>query len=415
MPFAHDAIAALGGLTGNADADKALLRSLVIKRIAYPLTSAEDGSDFTAVDPFTGSLPLYLIKDGTLYQLDAFDNTTPPGATCIVTNDSKRYKSGGIDYPWSVISRLNVQPEEPSVGDRHLITAAATGDDWAGQDNKVGIYTAGGWRFAVVPIGRPLYVEAETAFYHRNAAGAWTAGFGSILLPANSVNLTHILGANASYVVKVENQTTNAPPSSSVAPVAYIIGSSPTGAWSGHAGKLAICLVDGTFTIRTPVVGDVVYDKSQSNSYEFNGTAWVSQRGAWRFYDVTGKTVSGSTSDISGSVYSFAGATPPTQSQLHVRDNVGITRAAARLGANQEFKYTCTAVGSSINCLALFRDNESNAIDHAFVVGSTSAQRFEAVFAAVAPDTLSHTYRVGIMCGSFITLQNRRLSYQEGY
>jgi hypothetical protein len=79
--------------------------------------------------------------------------------------------------PSSVLTRSTIaQPATPAVGDRYLIPAAATGVDWAGMDGRVGIYTAAGWRFAILPIGRELYVEDEDAKYYRNVVGAWIAG-----------------------------------------------------------------------------------------------------------------------------------------------------------------------------------------------------------------------------------------------
>lgn len=180
-----------------------------------------------------------------------------------------------MTFPNSVLTRsVTAQPVSPASGDRYLIPTAATGTDWAGKDGRVGIYKGSRWFFAIIPVGRLLYVEDETAFYHRSVLGVWTAGVGSIAIGANSIPITALIGANASFVIKVENQTTNAPPASPVAPTAYIIGSSPTGAWAGHAGDLAICLTAGSFTIIDPVAGDVVYDKALAKTVTFTGTAW---------------------------------------------------------------------------------------------------------------------------------------------
>ncbi len=282
MTFAHEAVAALPVLTS---ADKALIRALVTRRYAYALTSGESATDFVAVDPDAGTIPLYLIQNNILFQYDSTDTTTAhDGVTCLVTSDGKRYKSDTITYPWSVDDKdRTAQPVSPapSVGDRYIIPTAATGTDWAGQDGKIGIYTAAGWRFATVPIGRFVYVEDETAFYHRNASGVWTAGVGSLAYGAASIPITAVIGATASFIVKVENQTTNTPPASPVAPVAYIIGSAPTGAWAGNVAKLAICLVSGTFTIITPAEGDEVYDKAQDKNFRWNGSSWISASGAF--------------------------------------------------------------------------------------------------------------------------------------
>lgn len=274
MSFNHEAVAALPVSTG---ADKALIRAMATRRFAYGLAASESATDWIAADPATGVVPLYALQNNILFQYDAADSTTAhDGVTCLVSNDGKRFKSETIAPPYSVATQgTTAQPASPAVGDAYLIPTAATGTDWAGKDAQVGIYTAAGWRFAVVPIGRFLYVKDETAFYHRNTSGVWTAGVGSLVLAANSVPITSVIGANASFVVKVENQTTNAPPASPTVPTAYIVGPSPTGSWSGHTGKLAICNVAGTFTIVTPAAGDQVYDKTEEVFFKFNGTDWI--------------------------------------------------------------------------------------------------------------------------------------------
>ena len=280
MSFPHEVIAAL---PTAASADKELLRALLTRRFAYCLAPTEVASNFVAKDPVSGIPPLNLIQGGTLYAYDETDSTTAPSAVCLVTSDACRYKSGVVEPPYSVLSRVSVQPADGSVsdGDKFLLLSGVTGADFAGKAGQIAVRKGAKWYFAISPIGRRLYVEDEDGYYYRNAAGVWTAGNGSIALAANSVKITNVLGAKASFVVKVENQTTNAPPASPVAPVAYIIGPSPTGAWAGKAGQLAICLADGAYTYIVPDEGDEVWDKTLNNKYVFNGTAWISAAGAF--------------------------------------------------------------------------------------------------------------------------------------
>jgi hypothetical protein len=308
----------------------------------------------------------------------------------------------------SVLSRSIVaQPVTPASGDTYLIPTAATGVDWAGRDGQFGIYTNAGWRFAILPIGRFLYVKDETAFYYRNTSGVWTAGVGSIALGPNSVNLSNVLGANASFVIKVENQTTNAPPVSPSPPTAYVIGPSPTGAWSGNAGKLAICLTAGSFTIIAPVAGDTVYDKAQNNSFTFNGTAWVSAAGAWiSFQSIFTTDDSGVVSSGATSAYGYSDTVAPQVGFAGRIDNNTLTRSARKTGALLRFKYSGRLITNSLTTgaigvytLALFRDSVVNAIAWQSVTVTSpgnSAQaisfNFEAVVAAV--DTSSHVYQM---------------------
>src|SRR5690242_8777489 len=108
----HEAVAAWP-VSGNVS--KALARALAVRRYAYCLTDDESAADLVAVDPDAGTIPLYLIQNGTLYEYDSTDSTTAAGATCLVTSDSKRYKSGSVPYPWSVLDKdLTAPPALPS-------------------------------------------------------------------------------------------------------------------------------------------------------------------------------------------------------------------------------------------------------------------------------------------------------------
>lgn len=409
MTFVHEAIAAL---PTSASADRALIRAMVERRFAYCLAASESATNFVAVDPDTAAIPLFLIQNSVLFQYDATDSTTVhDGVTCLVTSDGKRYKSATFTTdPRSVLTKGTVaQPGSPSVGDRYLIPAAATGTDWAGQDNKVGEYTLAGWFFSTIPIGRFLYVRDETAFYHRNASGVWTAGVGSVVLGASTVPITAVIGANASFTIRVENQTTNAPPASPVAPVAYIIGPVPTGSWAGNPGKLAICLTSGSYTIITPATGDVVYDKARAILVKWSGTAWESASGAFVFADSQFTAAAYNTRAGSG-FYSYSDTVAPTVGVLGVLDSVFITRVAKAAGTRTLwFRYSArtqiqnvTTSGRKDIVVGLFYDSVSAAIAWAdasiYVNGGSTEQHalfFEFVVDAI--DTLTHDYKIKVL------------------
>jgi hypothetical protein len=436
MSFNHEAIAALP--VGSA-ADKALMRAMATRRMAYCLSSTESAASFTAVDPDAGTIPLYIIQNALLFQLDPVDTTTAPdGVTCLVTADSKRYKTTTLNYPWSVLTRATIaEPALPAVGDRYLIPTAATGADWAGKDGTIGIFTAAGWFFAVVPIGRLLYVQDETAFYHRNASGVWTAGVGSIALGPASVNITNVLGAKASYVVKVENQTTNTPPVSPTAPTAYIIGPSPTGSWSGNAGRLAICLVAGTFTIITPATGDQVFDKSLNINYQFNGTTWISSAGAFVGNGATVFTASTAGASRSGSTfYGYSDTAAPSFGSSGIYDATFLTYTAKRAGNagagdfNLVFDYQArTAIANTSGVsepkdivAAIFRDSVTAGLDWIplelySLTSVTQPGLVKVRFEVAAPDALSHVYKIAVLdVNANVTVQNlsrRRFSLME--
>jgi hypothetical protein len=276
MPTPHEALSVTDGDTA---------REFLISRVIYPLDAAEDPEDFVAQDSTSGPVPKGLAWNETIFWLDPDDTTTAhDGITTLVTLDGYRYKANELDLRIvSVLDRdISDPPDSGTVyGDAYLVPAGATGD-WSAHDDAIAIYTARGWQFREPKIGMWLYVEDEDLYLRYDADGTWTEGPGSPSDAPNSIPLSAII--NAGRFVIVENQTTNAPPSAAQG-VAYIIGSSPTGAWSGHAGKVAIRESAGTstdYTIYTPPEGMRAYDKSQDRDYQYTGSAWQSATGRWR-------------------------------------------------------------------------------------------------------------------------------------
>lgn len=416
MTFNHEAIAALP-VGGPADA--ALIRAMCTRRFAYALAASETPGSWIAADAASGVVPLNVIQNNILFAYDSTDSTTiNDGVTCLVSSDAKRFKAATIAPPYSVLTKgTTAQPVSPSIGDTYLIPAAATGTDWASKDNQIGIYTAAGWRFATSPIGRLLYVKDETAFYHRAASGTWTAGVGSIALGAGSVNVTNVLGAKASFVVKVENQTTNAPPGSPTTPTAYIIGPSPTGAWAGNAGKLAICLVAGAFTIITPDAGDTVYDKSAANTYRFNGTAWISSAGAWLKFTASPLVTTGGTSVAGSPSETYSASVAPTTVSAHTLDSgTALSYAALKSGATLRLNYRAS-ISTFLNVLlALYRDTETTAIDWQRTVNLTDPINVNAAFFVTTTDAIAHTYKIRVHslgAGTSPSVDRRILTIEE--
>lgn len=67
---------------------------------------------------------------------------------------------------------------------------------------------------------------------------------------------------------------TNTPPGSPVAGDLYIIGSSPTGSWSGQGGHIAY--YNGTWKFIVPNEGFTVWVNDENMEYSWDGAAWVS-------------------------------------------------------------------------------------------------------------------------------------------
>lgn len=277
----HEAIAALPAL---GDADHALIRALLTRRMAYCLGSSEDVTALDVVDPADGVIPLYLIQNGALFAYDSTDTTTAhDGVTCLVTADSKRYKTTDQILTYSVLnSTTAAQPTSPANvlrrGDMYRVPSGATGTDWAGQDGKVAIYTARGWVFQIAVIGQMLYDEATDSYWHKKADGTWVMGFGAQTLGDGAVYPSNMSGDAGKIRFYVENQTTNAPPGSPVANSEYIIGSSPTGAWAGKAAQIAR-YENGAWVYYVPTAGWKAYDKALANDYTYSGSAWISASG----------------------------------------------------------------------------------------------------------------------------------------
>lgn len=429
MSTPHEAIAAWP-VTG--DADKAAARALSTRRIPYALSSSESAADLVVVDPATGVVPLYLVQDGTLFEYDSLDSTTVASAVCLVTNDGKRYKSGGITPPYSVLTvGTTAQPVSPSIGDTYLIPTAATGTDWSGKDGKIGIYSRAGWQFAISPIGRGLYAEDTNIRWYRNAAGTWVSGFGGLTFESNVFASGAILGAGAAFIRKVENQTTNTAPASPIAPVAYIVGSAPAGAWSAYSpGDLAICNADGVWTRHVPGFGDEVFDKALGIRVQWRGTVWESATGQIITIKQDYRDLVTLGTSVNGTLYNYDRTSPPTVTSTGKPDSNYLLFAAKIAGTrNLEIHYEADiALASGVSAasgntltFAVFRGNaagtvfESNAAAWCTLPGirpdeitASGAWRLHASIRTPldAIDTLEHRYFAEIVTSSANTLSN---------
>jgi hypothetical protein len=73
----------------------------------------------------------------------------------------------------------------------------------------------------------------------------------------------------------VINRSTATPPTGMADGDAYLIAASPTGAWTGHAGKLARWSTKlGSWEIFTPKAGWRAYVVAETVNLTYNGTSW---------------------------------------------------------------------------------------------------------------------------------------------
>lgn len=356
------------------------LRQALQGRTVYFLRGAEDATDLVAADSALATVIPALAFNDHIFFLDLLDSTSAhDGVAVLVSNDGYRYKLSGPIDDFSILDNdLTAPPGSPALGDVYIVGAAATGD-WAGQDDKIAIYTARGWEFQTPRVGEIRYIEDEDAFMHYSAGGAWVLGLGTASLPSNTVEPDMILGGRVTWVV--ENQTTNAPPGSPTDGVQYIIGGSPTGAWAGHAAKLAIAK-NSAWIIKTPAVGYKAYDKSTGQTFVYNGSGWISDAGAYvtRYSSftaaLTSQTVENNTTASNttrGYSYSDTSA-PTTSSEERVQSLLTTAITAKKAGALFEVDWQGSIVVSGnvsggsnnalrISALGVWVDNESAARD----------------------------------------------------
>jgi hypothetical protein len=76
----------------------------------------------------------------------------------------------------------------------------------------------------------------------------------------------------------VINMTTATPPGSPSNGDAYVVASSPTGAWVGHQNQIT-AWIRGAWQFIAPRNGWRVYNQADGSAYAYNGSAWVASGG----------------------------------------------------------------------------------------------------------------------------------------
>ena len=262
----------VGALPIGSAADKSLLRSGLSLGAPLVLASTDDPRDIVATDATTGAVLRCIIFGGMVFALDSTDTTSShDGLSVLVSYDGKRYKRDGtnIGLPSSVLAVLNTPPTTPAVGDAYLVGTAPTGA-WAARANYLALRQSAGWVYVAPRVGWVLYVSGSDTFYRYTAAATWLTGFGNAALSASSVLASNML-VPPRFII--QNQTTNTPPSYSPG-VSYIVGSSPTGAWVGQTGKIAVG-ENGNWTFYTPSNGWMVWDVSTFSHSIYSSGAWA--------------------------------------------------------------------------------------------------------------------------------------------
>lgn len=411
---AHQAVAAFP-ISSKASQQQA--RVLTVGRFPYVVASASEAANLIAVDPDTGAVVQDLMLFGRVFHYDPDDTTTAQdGTTCLVTGDSKRYKlAAGTDVvAWAVLDILSEPPEDPTSGDAYLVGAAATGD-WSGKDDDVAIYTARGLEFVNFGVGRLLYVVDEDGYYHRKNDGTWTAGLGALVLAANTVKASSLIGQPVRWIV--EDQTTNDPPGSPSIGDTYIVGDSPTGDWSGHAAKVAMW-EGAAWGIYAPRDGELAYDKDAKIDYRYDGDVpgWVSSAGACIGSGSSGWKASPSNTTGGTGNYTWDASGGPTTTTAYLKDTATALNIKAPSGARIKFLYEFVHNGNRNQPLAVQRDSESTFVDYTPTVNYTGNSLGTATLEVTTSDDDAHDYAaVFVQLSSNAVTQmliKTRLSYE---
>lgn len=243
--------------------DSALAAAL-IRRSVYMV---EDNEDTQSID-LQNSLMVGFGSD--FFRYDPADTVTPhDGAAVLVDANGRRYKLAEVAPVASVLDRTATPPGSPSYGDAYLATAGASGD-WAGHDDDIMVYLGAGWKGVSPVIGYAIYVEDEAGYYHYSALGIWTPGLGGLSLAPGAVTPVEWQFWGGLAVEGV----LDTPPGSPSDGFAWLVGSSPTGAWVGHADEIAYRRA-GAWEYLPPYDGAKVYDRANNYELAYGGGAWT--------------------------------------------------------------------------------------------------------------------------------------------
>ena len=218
------------------------------------------------------------VLSGRLYYYDSTDaSSAHDGVNVLVDATGRRFKlptalqvQSGI---WRIQDKdLSAPPGSPAAGAAYIVAAGASGA-WAGQSGKIALYVAGAWAFSTPLSGAQAWVVDEATYYHFNGS-AWAAGLPG-QIAGGSVRLSHLL--NGAPLLVVES-TANAPAGGESNGAAYIVGASPSGAFSTFGAKSIAIREAGAWVEYPPVAGWRVDQKSDSTMQRYTGSAW--QNGA---------------------------------------------------------------------------------------------------------------------------------------
>lgn len=268
----------------TAKLDPITLESLV-KRTVWVMGATESLGDFTQG---TGEIALAVASQATgqVYFYDSSDTTTPDdGVTCLVDGSGHRYfleESTTIKVS-SVLDLTDTPPGSPTIGDAYIVGTSPTGA-WSGFANDIAICTRRGWVFAVPEIGTTVLNQATDLNTQFNDSAAW--GAFDISLADGSVRPRALEWPLDGFAVE---STTNTPIVSPTVGLYYIVGASPTGAWSGKAGKVATWY-NSAWEFIDAYEGGSVFNRALGYPLYYKSGAWGGGAGSidYQVFDTPG-------------------------------------------------------------------------------------------------------------------------------
>lgn len=106
-------------------------------------------------------------------------------------------------------------------------------------------------------------------------------------VPANSLQPSVPINAALRVldaIVQPAIQTTTSTPPTTTSPTdlgkRWIVGASPSGAWVGHAGEVALCVGANLWQFIVPAEGWTAYDRGADVWRDFDGSAWAQRNAA---------------------------------------------------------------------------------------------------------------------------------------
>lgn len=163
FPSPGDMLTKSGNLSGLADVAAAR------NNIGIGSVAVQDADDIE----LTGGTITNVSISG-LSNPDSADDAAPAG----YVDEKISQALDGLTYKTAVLDRVTAPPGSPTVGDRYLVIATATGD-FETHENNLAEYDGSTWQFETPENGDTVQVIAEDADY-RYAGSAWEKRAGTV-------------------------------------------------------------------------------------------------------------------------------------------------------------------------------------------------------------------------------------------